>query len=344
MSAEAIKLLELTPECAVHVAEIDREHQFLFGLVNGLHGAMLAGRGTETLKTLLSEVTQYTIYHFDHEEKLMASLHYPEIQAHVQQHEDLRRQVKAMRDSFDRGDTKITIEVMMFLSEELLKNHVMVTDRRLGDYIQVERSFTAYLDFLLQGDIRGCRLIVQRLLADGISFKNLYVNLFQRAMYRTGELWMRNHISVAAEHLATTITHSMITLVHPTLIDSPRKGKKAIVTCVGNELHQMGAQMVSDTFEFFGWDSYFLGANTPVEGLLDLLGEKHPDVLCLSVSLSSHIGRFRETVMKTRTRFPGLDILAGGQAFLHNRDEVNSDPRLRFLRSLDELETWIENR
>jgi len=74
---------------------------------------------------------------------------------------------------------------------------------------------------------------------------------------------------------------------------------------------------------------------------LEMLGEKQPDVLCFSVSLSSHISQFNETVEKVRTRFPDLSILAGGQAFLHNTAEVNSDPRLSYLRSLYDLEAWI---
>ena len=163
-------------------------------------------------------------------------------------------------------------------------------------------------------------------------------------MYRSGELWATNKISVATEHLATTITLSMMALVHPTLLDSPRNGKRAVVTCVDTELHQLGAQMVSDTFEFLGWDSSFLGANTPVEDLLVFLQEKQPDALCLSVCLSSNIPRFKATVKKTRARFPGLEILAGGQAFLQSRAEVNGDPHVRYLRSLDELEAWIVNR
>jgi hemerythrin-like metal-binding protein len=340
MPTAAVPMLEWTPEFAVHVPEIDRDHQFEFGLVNRLHEAMLAGQGAEILGTLLAELTNFARKHFAHEEKIMAAMGYPEMRAHVKQHDRIRRRVAEVEARFERGETAITIELMLFLSD-WIRNHTMIADRRLGDYIQVEQSFTAYMDRLLLGDRRGCRVIVQGLLAEGISFKDLYVNLFQRAMYRTGELWMRNQISVAAEHLATSVTLDMMTLVHPALLDSPRKGKSAVVTCVGNELHQLGAHMVSDTLEWHGWDSYFLGANTPVEGLLELLGEKQPDVLCLSVSLSNHIGRFKETVKKTHARFPGLEILAGGQAFLQRRAEVNTDPNVRYLHSLDELEAWI---
>jgi hemerythrin-like metal-binding protein len=68
MSTAAVNILEWTTEYAV-VAEIDREHQILFGVLNRLHEAMLAGQGAEILEKLLAEVTQYTIFHFANEEK-----------------------------------------------------------------------------------------------------------------------------------------------------------------------------------------------------------------------------------------------------------------------------------
>jgi hemerythrin-like metal-binding protein len=334
------EFLEWTAEYTVHNAEIDEDHQHEFGLVNRLHEAILAGEGREVLGVLLSGLTKYISIHFANEEKLMAEVHYPEMTAHIQSHEELRRRIQDVEARFDRGESAITIELMIFLSS-WIKNHITSADRRLDEYVKAERDFEAYLERLLKGDLPGCRLIVRRLLAEGVSFRGLYVNLFQRAMYQTGELWMKKQISVATEHLATNITLSMMTQARPTVLDSPRNGKKVVVACVGGELHQLGGQMVSDTFDFLGWDSFFLGANTPVEGLLEMLGEKQPDVLALSVSLSSHIGEFREIVERTHTLFPDLEILAGGQAFQHNAAEANRDPHLRFLHSLDELEEWI---
>jgi hemerythrin-like metal-binding protein len=340
MSTAPKKFMEWTPEYTVHNAAIDQEHQILFDMVDRYHEAMLGGQGKKVVGKFLTELTKFTMKHLANEEKLMDAINYPEMRKHVLQHDRIRRLGTEVRERIEHGETAITIELLQFLSD-WLKNHTMATDRRLGDYVQVEHIYAAYLERLLQGDQRGCGIIVQRLLTEGISFENLYVDLFQKAMYHTGDLWMKNRISVATEHLITAITLSMMTLVHPVLADSPRNGKRAVVTCVGSELHQIGAHMVSDTLELHGWDSYFLGANTPVDGLLDLIEEKQPEVLCLSVSLSIHVSPFIETVEKTRARFPELNILAGGQAFLHNTEEFNSGPHLSYLRSLYELETWI---
>jgi hemerythrin-like metal-binding protein len=343
MSIVPAKFLEWTREYTVHDAAIDHEHQILYDMVDRYHEAMLGGQGKKVVGKFLTELTKFTLNHFSNEEKLMAATNYPKIKEHILQHDRIRRMSTEVQERIKHGETAITIELLQFLSN-WLKNHTMVTDRQMGDYVQVEQIYAAYLERLLQGDKRGCGRIVQRLLTEGISFENLYVDLLQKAMYHTGDLWMKNRISVATEHLITATTLSMMTLVHPLLLDAPRNGKKAVVTCVGGELHQVGGKMVSDMFELHGWDSYFLGADTPVEGLLDLIGEKQPDVLCLSVSLSIHVNQLEETVEKTRARFSELNILVGGQAFLHNTEEFNSDPRLSYLRSLYDLDAWIASR
>ena len=139
MSAVRLKVLEWTPEYSVHVEEIDREHQTWFGAVNRLHEAMLAGKGKDTLGTLLAEMTQYTFDHFVHEEKLMAAIHYPDQWAHVQQHVELRCKAGAFKERFERGEATMTIELTLFLSD-WIKQHTMTTDRRLGEFLVANRS------------------------------------------------------------------------------------------------------------------------------------------------------------------------------------------------------------
>ena len=93
-----------------------------------------------------------------------------------------------------------------------------------------------------------------------------YNNLFQKSLYRVGELWESNRISVAKEHLATAITEGLLNLVYPKLFEPEqyRKGRTILISCTANEFHQIGGKMVADVCELNGWDSHFLGANTPV--------------------------------------------------------------------------------
>ena len=144
MAVIPLKFLEWTPEYAVHVAEIDRQHRVWFDLVNRLHEAMLAGNGREVLGGLLGETTKYTLHHFAAEENLMAAARYPALQTHVKQHDALRERTNVFVGRFERGESTMTIEFTLFLSE-WVRQHTTSADRRLGEYLNTRGSASARL-------------------------------------------------------------------------------------------------------------------------------------------------------------------------------------------------------
>lgn len=202
--------------------------------------------------------------------------------------------------------------------------------------------YELYLSSLLAGDRHGCQKVVEQLLASGVDIRQLYVGLFQHALYRVGELWERNQISVAKEHLATAITESLLTLVHPVIFRTPRCGRRAVVSCVANEYHQLGGKMVADILELHGWDSYFLGANTPVDALLAMLEEKRPELLCLSLSVYFNLPSLLSALKHVHDAFPALRVLVGGQAFRWGGiDQVADINAVEIISSIDALEQAI---
>jgi hemerythrin-like metal-binding protein len=95
---------------------------------------MLVGKGAEILASLLAQMTQYTLYHFAHEEELMAAAEYPQMQAHVRQHDELRETARRFAERFERGEIAMTIELTLFLSQ-WIRQHTMTTDRQMGEYL-----------------------------------------------------------------------------------------------------------------------------------------------------------------------------------------------------------------
>ena len=86
--------------------------------------------------------------------------------------------------------------------------------------------------------------------------------------------------------------------------------------CVSGELHEMGIRMVCDFFEMDGWDSYYLGANTPTETLTAFISEKNADLVAISVTMPDHLPRAGSLVETLRRNFPrGLNIILGGYPF-----------------------------
>jgi len=147
--------------------------------------------------------------------------------------------------------------------------------------------YQEYLEALLQGRRADCGRRVQQLLDQDIDIKNLYTDLFQKSLYEVGRLWELNRISVAREHLVTAITEGLLGLVYPRLFDSdrPPASRKVVISCAANEYHQIGGKMVADVFEMNGWESHFLGANTPIDQMLAHIGDTKPDLVGLSLSV-----------------------------------------------------------
>ena len=125
-------IIQWTPDCALGLPQIDGEHERFFSLLEGLHQALLQGKAKPVLDHLLTEMIDYTRYHFEHEEELMRRMRYPGYREHVREHEKLRSKTHDLADRFSRGEITITIATMQFLADWLKRHRSM--DRRFGDY------------------------------------------------------------------------------------------------------------------------------------------------------------------------------------------------------------------
>ena len=207
-----------------------------------------------------------------------------------------------------------------------------------------DQIYDAYLAALLAGDRAGCTNIVQELNTADITLKDLYLNLFQRSLYRTGELWEQHKVSVSVEHLATAITERLLTLVEPKIFSGQYRDHSVIVACVADEYHQLGARMVADLFELHGWRGYFLGANTPVQDLLTMIEQKNPALIALSLSIYSNLPALIKALDAIRAKYPDLPILVGGQAFRWGGTDLLKQYRnVTYIASIDQLEQEMEN-
>ena len=207
-----------------------------------------------------------------------------------------------------------------------------------------DAAYRRYLDGLLANDRQQCRLSFEQWLESDAGLRSLYEDLVRRSLYEVGDLWERGRISVATEHLATAVTESLLNLAYPRLFAQPRMGKSAVVACVANEYHQIGGKMVADLFELNGWRGYFLGANTPVRDVKELIAAKRPDAVALSVAVAFNLDTLVTVAAEIRAAFPELPILVGGQAFRWGgRERVERLSGVRFLASLGELEAWIKD-
>ena len=208
--------------------------------------------------------------------------------------------------------------------------------------ISEKTLYSNYKEHLLEGNKSACYKIIQQLIDNNTNILSIYLDYFQRSLYEIGELWEQNKISVAQEHLATSITANLMTLMYPTIFEAEKTGKKAIISCVANEYHQIGGKMVADIFEISGWDTYFLGANTPSGELIRYIEEKEPDLLALSLALHFNLPKLVEVINEVNQHFNELPVLVGGQAFRWgNYDLLQKFKNVQYIDSLENLQIFL---
>lgn len=179
-----------------------------------------------------------------------------------------------------------------------------------------------FLKSLLLGDRASCSEYAHQYVEHTHSIPELYENVIKTSLYDIGKLWEYNQISVATEHLASAIVEAILNEFYNEIVSAEKHEKTVILSCIEEEQHQIGIKMINDVFERHGWNSYFLGANTPTKELIDYTKLIKPDLIAVSMSIYFHLPNLERTIMKIRKEFPHLTILVGGQAFEHGGKEV----------------------
>jgi methanogenic corrinoid protein MtbC1 len=208
-----------------------------------------------------------------------------------------------------------------------------------GEHMQDKELFQ---EALLKGDRRKASKIAKKYGSSHKQIKFLYENIIKPSLYKVGELWEYNIITVAAEHLATSISESVMNELYENIIAENRTERRVVLGCIENEYHQVGIKMIADVFEMHGWDTFFLGSNIPLKEFIDFTLDNEPHLIALSLSIYSHINNLEAMITKIRETLPGITIIVGGQAFLHGgSDVIDKYNHVILLNDISALEKYI---
>jgi methanogenic corrinoid protein MtbC1 len=179
-----------------------------------------------------------------------------------------------------------------------------------------------YMRLLLSGEKEEASQLILDALKSGITIKEIYLEVFQRTQREIGHLWETGQISVAKEHYCTAATQILMARLFSYVFKEQKENKTAVIACVGGELHELGARMVADFFEMDGWETYYIGANTPTDSLLSTVKAQQPDVLGISVTLRDNLPKLKEIIKRVRTELDmdHLKIIVGGHLFINSPD------------------------
>lgn len=179
-----------------------------------------------------------------------------------------------------------------------------------------------YLESLLMVQSKTASDMIIKAVKQGVEIKDIYIYVFEPCQHEIGRLWQTNQITIYQEHFCTAATQNIMSKLYPYIFRNEKNGHKLVATCVNGEIHEMGIRMVADLFEIEGWDTYYLGADTPFESILKTLKLVNPDILAISISMAFNIRSVVELINKIKQNCENLDlkIMVGGRPFIISPD------------------------
>jgi methanogenic corrinoid protein MtbC1 len=168
-----------------------------------------------------------------------------------------------------------------------------------------------------------------------MSLAALYQRVVTPAMHELGRLWAEGAITIADEHLATSVTHRVLAAIRPPQVfEQPARSGSgepcALLAAVQGEHHALGLQMAADLLEDGGYRIAYLGADVPTDALLQAVRTLSPDLLGLSATIPESTPRLEEAVEVVRGESARLPMVFGGQS--------SRSPRLGEGTVVDDLE------
>lgn len=125
---------------SVHVDSMDKEHIRLIELMNNLYDLSEKGSSKDVLGVALKDLVDWTVKHFQHEEKFFDSLEYKMADMHKAIHKDLLNKLGDHGKKFEESG-KLTPEFFDFL-KMWLNAHIAGIDMKYSE-IAVKSKKTA---------------------------------------------------------------------------------------------------------------------------------------------------------------------------------------------------------
>ena len=184
-----------------------------------------------------------------------------------------------------------------------------------GDDVQKTQALKNTRDHLFNSMTKGDlekSLAIYDTYAKNAPLNNFYDDVLKPTLYRIGDLWDKNKLSVAAEHIASNIAREMVGIIADKNNKNGNKAKVLLCTPTGEE-HSLGCQIIQSFLQSKGFRVFNLTPHAPTESILNFIQMEDPDIVMVSITIKDHIRAGQRLVKKIRSSYD-LPIIVGGQA------------------------------
>jgi MerR family transcriptional regulator, light-induced transcriptional regulator len=157
----------------------------------------------------------------------------------------------------------------------------------------------------------------ERLISEAFAlypFETVLIELIQPAMVEIGERWHRSQINVATEHFATQFVRRKLAGLLNVFEGSAQRAT-IVLGCAPDELHDLGILMIALFLARRGWHIVYLGAQVPLNDLIETVQTLKPALVCMSASSFETAAQLGEAGRALRDAAPEVLFGYGGRVF-----------------------------
>jgi hemerythrin len=125
-------MLKWSDDLTLGISAIDEQHEKLLEIANRAYELLkddLRFDKYDEIVSILTELKDYTVYHFNAEEEYMKSIGYPRLLSHKVEHNDFVDKMNDVNlDTVDSNQDKYLLELLDFIAGWVV-SHINKTDR-----------------------------------------------------------------------------------------------------------------------------------------------------------------------------------------------------------------------
>lgn len=178
---------------------------------------------------------------------------------------------------------------------------------------------------ILRGDTAAGWTLIEQALAAGVAPEQIIIEVMNPALRRIGEKWERDEIDIYDEHLATATMRRLLGRLSPSLNRRGNKRGRVLVAMAAGEMHDLGAEILSEILRGAHYDVLSLGANTPAQSIARAVAQLN-DLDAVFIGATMDTTSLVESIAAVRGVDPTVAVIVGGGAFVNGPvDGVDAD-------------------
>lgn len=173
------------------------------------------------------------------------------------------------------------------------------------------RIYEEIVKSVIDGNTENVRYFVQKALDSDLSVTEILDNGLLQAMHIIGERFEKNEIYVTELLISARGVHAGMDVIRPHLFNADEKvysKGKIVIGTVEGDLHDIGKNLLGMVLESRGFEVIDLGVDVSPSAFVEAVTRHQPDVLCLSVLLTTTVSSAQKTI-------EALSGVHGGSSF-----------------------------